>query len=117
LPQLYLSRLIALDDEQRARIQSNVEAAIQRLRRFQLGDGAFAYWPGAAVADDWGTSYAGHFLLEARRQGFAVPAGMLEDWADYQRRVGRNPGGEPWQWAGQAYRLYTLALAGEPEVG
>ncbi|HBT06544.1 MAG TPA: hypothetical protein DEB22_09000, partial [Alcanivorax sp.] len=93
LPQLYLSRLIALDDEQRARIQSNVEAAIQRLRRFQLGDGAFAYWPGAAVADDWGTSYAGHFLLEARRQGFAVPAGMLEDWADYQRRVGRNPGG------------------------
>ena len=69
------------------------------------------------MADDWGTSYAGHFLLEARRQGFAVPAGMLEDWADYQRRVGRNPGGEPWQWAGQAYRLYTLALAGEPEVG
>jgi len=117
LPQLYLSRLVKLDEGQRQRIQTNGEAAIERLRRFQLGDGAFAYWPGAAVADDWGTSYAGHFLLEARRQGFAVPAGMLQNWLDYQRRVGRNPGAEPWQWAGQAYRLYTLALAGEPEVG
>ncbi|MFP1683524.1 alpha-2-macroglobulin family protein [Alloalcanivorax sp. C16-1] len=117
LPQLYLDRLTALSEAQRRKVQDNVEAAIQRLRRFQLGGGAFAYWPGAATANDWGTSYAGHFLLEAQRQGYAVPADMLRHWRDYQSRVGQDPGRYPWQWASQAYRLYTLALAGEPEVG
>ena len=117
LPQLYLDRLTALSEAQRQQVQDNVEAAIQRLRRFQLGGGAFAYWPGAATANDWGTSYAGHFLLEAQRQGYAVPADMLRQWRGYQSRVGQDPGRYPWQWASQAYRLYTLALAGEPEVG
>ena len=116
LPQLYLSRLTTLSQEQEAAVQENVDAAIQRLRRFQQG-GGFSYWPGEGSVNDWGTSYAGHFLLEARRQGYAVPADMLDPWLAYQSRVGQNPGRYPWQWSSQAYRLYTLALAGEPEVG
>ncbi|MBF1803607.1 alpha-2-macroglobulin family protein [Alloalcanivorax profundimaris] len=116
LPQLYLSRLTTLSEEQKTAVQDNVDAAIQRLRRFQQG-GGFSYWPGDGAVNDWGTSYAGHFLLEARRQGYAVPADLLDPWLAYQSRVGQNPGRYPWQWAAQAYRLYTLALAGEPEVG
>ncbi|MFP1678404.1 alpha-2-macroglobulin family protein [Alloalcanivorax sp. C16-2] len=116
LPQLYLSRLTTLSAEQQAAVQENVDAAIQRLRRFQRG-GGFSYWPGGDSVTDWGTTYAGHFLLEARRQGYAVPADMLDAWRAYQSRVGQSPGRFPWQWAAQAYRLYTLALAGEPEVG
>jgi uncharacterized protein YfaS (alpha-2-macroglobulin family) len=116
-PQLYLDRLVVLDDAQRQNIQHNVEAGIQHLRRFQLADGAFSYWPGTGQPSDWSTSYAGHFLLEARRLGYAVPADLIDQWRDYQRRVGQNPGQHPWQWASHAYRLYTLALAGAPEVG
>jgi hypothetical protein len=26
------------------------------------------YWQGNTVADDWGTSYAGHFLIEAEKR-------------------------------------------------
>lgn len=117
LPQLYLNQLVSLEDAQRQLVQSHVEGAIQRLRRFQLSDGAFADWPGQGQANDWGTSYAGYFLLEAKRLGYAVPAEMIEHWRGYQRRVGQDPGLHPWEWASQAYRLFTLALAGEPEVG
>ncbi|WP_101674899.1 alpha-2-macroglobulin family protein [Alloalcanivorax mobilis] len=116
-PQLYLNRLVALDPGQQEQVQRNVDAGIQRLRRFQLSDGAFSYWPGSGQASDWGGSYAGHFLLEARRLGYAVPDDLIAPWLEYQRRVGQSPGQYPWEWSAQAYRLYTLALAGEPEVG
>ncbi|WP_237738811.1 alpha-2-macroglobulin family protein [Alcanivorax hongdengensis] len=117
LPQLYLPQLVNLSDEQQQTLQKNVEAGIARLRHFQLTDGGFSYWPGLASASDWGTSYAGHFLLEARRLGYAVPAQMLEDWQRYQIRRTQTLGQRPWEWSAEAYRLYTLALAGKPQVG
>lgn len=117
LPQLYLHQLVGLSDAQKQEVQNNIAGAIDRLRRFQLNDGAFSYWPGSGQASDWGTSYAGHFLVEARRLGYAVPAQMIDGWRNYQRRLASDPGQYAWQWASQAYRLYTLALAGEPEVG
>ncbi|MDX1803247.1 MAG: MG2 domain-containing protein [Alcanivorax sp.] len=117
LPQLYLPQLVSLDDSQQQTLQNNVQGGIERLRHFQLADGAFSYWPGQANASDWGTSYAGHFLLEARRLGYAVPAQMLDNWQRYQIHRTQSLGQRPWQWSAQAYRLYTLALAGKPQVG
>ena len=49
---------------------------ISRLRGFQLPAGGFVYWPGGWAIDqglgwrdDWGTTYAGHFLLARVRVG------------------------------------------------
>ena len=117
LPQLYLNQLLQLDEQQKQEVQDNVTAGIERLKRFQLADGGFSYWPGLANASDWGTSYAGHFLLEAKRLGYAVPATMLDNWTAYQVRRSQSQGDRPWQWSAEAYRQYTLALAGKPQVG
>ncbi|MCK0152883.1 MG2 domain-containing protein [Alcanivorax sp. S6407] len=117
LPQLYLSQLMNLSEQQKQDIQTHIDAAITRLQRFQLSSGGFSYWPGLADANDWGTTYAGHFLLEARRLGYAVPASVLDNWEAWQIRRSQTLGERPWQWNAEAYRQYTLALAGKPQVG
>ena len=122
LPQLYLPSLVQFDDSTRARIEENVEAGIERLRLFRTSSGGFSYWPGGNSVgrdrDGWGTSYAGHFLLEAEHRGYFVDPDMLADWKAHQRRrarAWRNRSDTPAM--DQAYRLYTLALANEFEMG
>ncbi len=125
-PQLYLPDLVDLTNTQKAEIQDNIIAGIERLKNFQLTNGGFTYWPGeSAYADDWGTNYAGHFLLEAKSKGYAIPGNMLQEWITYQKRRaddwstnknGSTSAGRSQQMM-QAYRLYTLALAGKPELG
>ena len=37
-----------------------------------------SYWAGQYDSDDWGTSYAGHFMIEAEMKGYTLPVGFLE---------------------------------------
>jgi len=119
-PQLYISMVCDVDKQLKDRIQTNITAALQRLRSFQVSNGGMAYWPGNVDADEWGSNYAGHFMLEATTKGYTLPIGMLEKWKQYQKRMANN-----WIANGstynndlvQAYRLYTLALAKSPEYG
>jgi uncharacterized protein YfaS (alpha-2-macroglobulin family) len=117
-PQLFLSELVKLEPEQKQEIEDNIATGIEKLRGFQLPSGAFGYWPGAAQVHDWATSYAGHFLVEASRKGYHLPVGILPDWLSHQRAIAQSwiAGGKVSSFE-QAYRLYTLALAGEPEIG
>jgi len=124
-PQLYLDDLMQLSNTRKAEIQDNITAGLQRLKRFQLNNGGFTYWPGeGGHADDWGTNYAGHFIVEAQYKGYQLPVGMLKDWIAYQRNRANdwNPGNSSSYRSRshqllQAYRLYTLALAGKPALG
>ncbi len=123
-PQLYLDRLTSLDARQKEQIQQNVTGAIRKLLAYQTTGGGLTYWPGSAYApDEWSTSYAGHFMLEARNRGYELPAGFLDNWLRYQKRMADNwSRAEKKQWWHssdliQAYRLYTLALAGKPASG
>lgn len=114
-PQLFLPTLTTLEPQLRKRLDDNINAGIERLRLFQRPDGGFSYWPGDPAANSWGTNYAGHFLLEAKRLGYAVPAQQLSDWQGYQKAAA-----QAWTTGSdldQAYRLFTLALAGSPELG
>ncbi len=117
-PQLYLGDLVNLDQTRIQKIQTNVNAGIRKLQHFQLPNGGFAYWPGARQANSWGTSYVGHFLLEAEKKGYQLPVGFKSKWIAYQKNTAKS-----WQAAistendfDQAYRLYTLALAGDADV-
>ncbi len=121
-PQLYLPLLADLTPEERMRAEKNVRAAIDRLYNFQVSSGGFSYWPGSysgrAARNGWVTSYVGHFMIEAERQGFYIDPVILSRWELHQRSRARSwrrnddtPAKE------QAYRLYTLALAGEYEIG
>jgi uncharacterized protein YfaS (alpha-2-macroglobulin family) len=118
-PQLFLGKLLELTPEMKTRTEANVKAGLERLRQFQTSVGGFGYWPGDNDANDWASNYAGHFVVEAQKAGYFVPAGFLDQWTAFQRRRSRGwvPGPGPGQpELTQAYRLYTLALAGSPEL-
>ncbi len=117
-PQLYLSSLVGLDETRKKQLDNHVHAGLDRLRSFQTPDGGFLYWPGQGRLDPWATSYVGHFLLEAEKKGYQVPSSMLDNWLSYQQIAARNwLAGSGNSVLDQAYRLYTLALAGYPELG
>ena len=120
-PQLVLNQLTDLDDYKKSQVEKNIKAGIAKTQNFQRPDGGFSYWPGGNESDEWGTSYAGHFLTEAQNNGYLVSDYMLQQWKNYQR-------GKASAWApsttnfyggdlSQAYRLFTLALAKAPELG
>ena len=119
-PQLYVSKLMKVEEAKKKQITDNILATIDRLKQFQTSNGGFGYWPGDSDASTWGTNYAGHFMLEANKLGYSLPVGLLNKWKSYQKRQAQN-----WNYGDnrydndltQAYRLYTLALAGTPEIG
>jgi len=116
-PQLFLNRLVDLSPDRREAVENHVKRAIQRLSSFQTADGGFAYWPGQGGAQPWATSYAGNFLLEARQTGYFVPAHVLNRWVGFQKEQALSwTAGPERSELDQAYRLYTLSLAGEPEL-
>ena len=117
-PQLYLQGLVRLDPDEQKAIEQHIRAAVEKMGGFQLANGAFAYWPGQRDGHEWTTTYAGLFLLEAARLGYHVPAGMLDKWKANQRMLSNiwTTGG-PDQQLIQAFRLYALALARDPDLG
>ncbi len=119
-PQLCLTDIMDLPEGSKKETTQHIRLAIQRIKSFQLTNGGLSYWPGGTYADDWGTSYAGHFMIEAEQKGYALPAHFISSWKEFQRQkaVSWNVN------AGyfnddlvQAYRLFTLALARSPELG
>ena len=127
-PQLYLADVMEVDERVKERTTDNVKSALRKLNSFQYSDGGFSYWPGGTRSSDWGTSYAGHFMLEAKAKGYTLPIGMKESWIRYQKRTAKSYKpivttdsrgahvNHRYDFA-QAYRLYTLALAGNAEIG
>jgi uncharacterized protein YfaS (alpha-2-macroglobulin family) len=117
-PQLYLNRMISLSPARLNEIEKNVKAGIERLRLFQTSDGGFGYWPEDRDGDEWASNYAGHFLIEAQKVGYLVPQGLLDQWQKYQSKKAQGwVTGPARSELIQAYRLYTLALAGKAELG
>ena len=118
-PQLFLADIFDLTYEKKKEIQSNIENGIKRLGNFQQPSGGMSYWIGENSANDWGTSYAGHFMIEAEKKGYVLPLTFKSNWIAYQKQAARN-----WRPSyrhyhndlAQAYRLYTLALAGSADL-
>lgn len=125
LPLLFIAQFKTIDTREAEKIKANVQEAIRQIYARQLPNGGFVYWPGNAVADEWISSYTGMFLTLAQEKGYAVHANVLNKWKRFQRAAAQNwrmpQEANNWQqWQSelqQAFRLYTLALAGGPEYG
>jgi uncharacterized protein YfaS (alpha-2-macroglobulin family) len=113
-PQLFLKEFIKNTSYTVNAIDTNINAGIQRMRSFQTSSGGFSYWPGETTISSWGTNYAGHFLLEAQNQGYSIPPDMLQGWLRHQKSEALKSGGDLMD---RVYRVYLLALAGEPQIG
>jgi uncharacterized protein YfaS (alpha-2-macroglobulin family) len=95
-----------------------IREGIRRLGTMQTYSGGFAMWPYGESVHPWGSVYATHFLVEARRAGHPVDSSIYDravaflatdakarsdyDRADLDRVV---------------YELYVLARAGKADVG
>jgi uncharacterized protein YfaS (alpha-2-macroglobulin family) len=118
-PQLFMPDIFDLTAQHKQEIDENIKEAIKKIGRYQMPNGGLSYWVGQSSASDWATSYAGHFMIEAEKKGYALPLTYKTNWLRYQKDAARS-----WRPSyrsfnthlAQAYRLYTLALAGEPEL-
>ena len=117
-PQLYLGDIFDVTAQKKQTMESNVKIAIKKLGNFQTPSGGLSYWSGQNSANDWGSSYGGHFMIEAEKKGFVLPLTFMSNWIKYQKQAAKD-----WRsdnrynnTLNQAYRLYTLALAGHADL-
>jgi alpha-2-macroglobulin len=131
-PQLYfgdLAELIAPEKYKSSNAVHNVREGIEKLQSMQLYNGAFSYWPdGASYENRWGSVYATHFLIEARKAGFGVQEQVIDRAINHLQSMATekttftyqfNRGGT-WYHQEKAsqeqiYALYVLSLAGKPD--
>lgn len=107
-PQLFIDKLSNADFIDKESIIANINAGIARIALFQTADGGFSYWQGSGESDKWGSSYAGHFLIMAKKQGYYVSEELLKRWFNYQiKNINYN----------DIYPLYLLALSDNPQLG
>jgi len=119
-PQLWLSDLTGKNTEVAKSASTNIKEAINKIVSRQMINGGIALWPGSSQPDNWVTSYSGHFIIEAEKKGYSIPSGFKQKWISYQKKTAQD-----WRFDAQfkqsandqAYRLFTLALAGQPEKG
>lgn len=103
----------------------NVQQAIHKLQSMQLSNGALSYWPDGEEESWWGSVYATHFLLEARKAGYEVNATTITHLLEYLKfKLQKRETEMLYYNTNQsrriaskeiAYSLYVLALAGEPQ--
>lgn len=116
-PLLYLDDLLKITDPEHGVDRAAapfVQSAIDRLLSMQTGSGGFAMWPGYPDVYPWGSVYATHFLVEAKRAGHIVPSDALENALRFLdtslAMLGDDEGNLPIK----AYACMTLAAAGKP---
>ena len=125
-PLLYVGNFKTFAEKDVEKMKYNINEGIKIIASRQLSDGGIAYWPGDHYPTEWVTTYAGHFLVEAEKKGYKVPASVLSKWKTFQKKAAQtwNKGDLYNSYYSysmsdlqQAYRLYTLALAGDTELG
>jgi len=118
-PQLFLEEIVELSQGQKMKIDNHITKAITKLAKFQLPNGGLGYWQGANDANEWGTNYAGHFMLEAKDKGYHVPSYVLDNLINFQNNKANNEdlSDKGSKVKTQAYRLYFLAKAGVANIG
>lgn len=128
-PQLYftdLSKQFEEGNALRGAANTNIQLAIQKLKMRQLYNGGVTFWDGEGTESWWLTAYAAHFLIEARKAGYAPDPSLLETMLQYLAGKLRKRDLVDYYFNGNqqkriapkevAYSLYVLALAGRPAV-
>ena len=129
-PQLYFAELleyVAEDNKSAVKeANRNLKAGISKLINMQTPSGGIAYWRGGYDPHWWGSCYASHFLIEAKKKGYNIPDRVLNDLYDYledklyDNKYTNRSYYEDNRWVYKkrirreiAYSLYVLSLAGK----
>ncbi|MGD0338839.1 MAG: alpha-2-macroglobulin [Bacteroidota bacterium] len=130
-PQIYLRDIAVLLDPSILKEGSPtyfVNEAITKITSMQMHDGTFSYWPGGDYTNQWTTVYATHFLLEAKKAGYAVSENTLKAALNAIAQIARSKATIDYYYyqnnktvikriadKSALYALYVLALGGVPE--
>ena len=85
-PQLYFGELVgAVYSKEKAKNDAvrNVQYALDRIKQMQLYNGGLTYWPGSGSETWWGSAYAAHFAVEAKKAGYEVDENFLNQLLKY----------------------------------
>ncbi len=99
-------------------IEDLAQRGIARILSMQTPSGGFAYWPGGTESTYWGTAYATHLLLDARKERYSVAQESLDEalsWMERQVTHHYETGQHRNDWYSQdaePYIHYVLALGG-----
>ncbi len=131
-PQLYFEDLAKLAAPELYRTNNPVyyiKEGIKKIESMQLHDGSMSYWQGWDEPSWWGSVYAAHFLVEAKKAGFAVSDNLLSKLLSYIETQCRNDRTYDYvNWFNNRrmvtkvarkeiiYGLYVLALAGRGDI-
>lgn len=120
-PLIYFSDLAKeLDPELFAKSDPDVfvQEGVRRLATMQLHDGGFAMWPDSDTLHPWGSIYATHFLVEARRAGHHVENFLYDRSLEFLAREAKANADPSWEELQRVvYSLYVLARAGKADLG
>ena len=114
-PLLYARDLAKVVDPERFKkqtVEEYLQAGIDRLLMMQTYRGGFAYWPGGHRNCPWLSAYVGHFLVEAKKAGCAVPQSCMDQLLRYLAERASYYDEDD---ATRCYACYVLALAGRPK--
>lgn len=116
-PLLNINNLFHLSPESIVENKKQIKTAIEKLSAFQTSTGGFGFWPGDTSEDEWFSIFTGHFLTVARTIGYKLPQNLFERWKEYQKKMSRSwVAGQQRSELIQSYRLFTLALSGNPDL-
>ena len=75
-------------------------------------DLGFSFWPASTFGrqkyNDWGSTYAGHFLVEAKAKGYHVPQSLYQHWLADAKERARDINKNDHRY--QTYRLFVLDI-------
>ena len=112
--QLFLPLVTVLDAPSAAKAEANVKTAVKSLRRYELGSGLLAPWPGMAEPDIAATAYACWFLQQTADKGYGQAA-QQERLENALKRYLSNAAGprHPAERNLHAFILYCLGEAAD----
>ena len=85
-PQLYfedLAKLVAPDLYRTNNPAYYVKEGIRKIESMQLYDGSISYWQGEDYSNWWGSVYAAHFLIEAKKAGYNPSESVINKLLNY----------------------------------
>lgn len=132
-PQLYfedLAKLVAPEFYKTTNPAYFVKEGIKKIESMQLYDGSIAYWQGGDYSSWWGTVYAAHFLVEARKAKYNVSESVLNNLLNYISKKAKEPSTYDYSIYSNTgsrtivkiankeilYSLYVLALAKKEDI-
>ncbi len=127
-PQLYypeLSKLILNDKDVNTETPDyNINEAIRKIKLMQLYNGGLTYWSGGGTESWWGTAFAAHFFIEAKKLGYEVDETTLNLMLSYLEMKLKDKSTITYYYnftemkqiapKAVAYSLFVLALAETP---